>query len=193
LFTNNIRKSELEEELILTERAKKSREAFKPLYEKYYNQIFRYIFNKTREKEITADLTSQVFLKALVNIQDYKYMSLPFSAWLYKIATNEVLLFYRKTSKTRYVVIEEGLIAELSDEMYNYDRDILEEKITDCIQGLPIEDIQLIELRFQENKSFKEIGMILNITENNAKVKTYRVLDRLKMKMAKKTLTDEKV
>ena len=47
-------------------------------------------------------------------------------------------------------------------------------------QELPEDELQLIEMRFFEKRSFKEIGEILEITENNAKVKTYRILEKLK-------------
>lgn len=193
MFRKSVSNSELEQERLLIEKAKKNSEAFKPLYEKYFSQIYRYIFNKLRDKELTADLTSQVFLKAMLNIKNFKYQEVPFSAWLYRIATNEVLLFFRKTNQTRFVVVEENLIAELADQSYSIYQDYLEEKLAECIQDLEIEDVQLIELRFQEGKSFKEIGFILNITENNAKVKTYRVLDKLKNKMKKTLLKNEEV
>jgi RNA polymerase sigma-70 factor (ECF subfamily) len=50
-----------------------------------------------------------------------------------------------------------------------------------AIKDLPEDDLQLIEMRFFESKPFREIGEILAITENNAKVKLYRVLDRMKI------------
>jgi len=52
--------------------------------------------------------------------------------------------------------------------------------LSEALKQLETMEIQLIELRFFEEKSFKEIGYILNITENNAKVKTYRILDKIK-------------
>ena len=48
------------------------------------------------------------------------------------------------------------------------------------MKDLAFEDSQLLELRFYQNESFKNIGFILGITENNAKVKTYRILDKVR-------------
>ncbi|MBL7885021.1 MAG: sigma-70 family RNA polymerase sigma factor, partial [Bacteroidia bacterium] len=54
------------------------------------------------------------------------------------------------------------------------------DKIVSIISELPEDELQLIEMRFFEKRAFKEIGEILNITENNAKVKTYRIIEKLK-------------
>jgi RNA polymerase sigma-70 factor (ECF subfamily) len=48
------------------------------------------------------------------------------------------------------------------------------------IKQLPEDDLQMVEMRFFEKRAFKEIAEILNITENNAKVRMYRILERLK-------------
>jgi RNA polymerase sigma-70 factor (ECF subfamily) len=55
------------------------------------------------------------------------------------------------------------------------------------IQSLNQDELQFIEMRFFEDRSFKEIGMILNITENNAKVKTYRILDKIRKIISERT------
>ena len=70
-----------------------------------------------------------------------------------------------------YTIIEE--INESKIEEYH-------DKIVDIISELPEDELQLIEMRFFEKRSFKEIAEILEIMENNAKVKTYRILEKLK-------------
>ena len=134
----------------LVEAAKKNPAHFAPLYDKYFEQIFIYIIKKTQNEELTGDLTSQVFLKAILNISKYEDRGYPFSSWLYKIASNEVNLHFRKTNKTNEVEIKE-------------------------------KDMHLIELRYFEGLSFKEIGDILQISHGAAKIKLYRSLEKLKM------------
>ena len=68
----------LEEELI--KKAQADPALFKPLYEAYYKQIFLFILHRIGEKELTADVASQVFLKALLNIGRFRFKGLPFSA-----------------------------------------------------------------------------------------------------------------
>ena len=65
------------------------------LYDKHYKAIYLFIFHRIYDKEITADLTSQVFLKALINLKTFKYKNVPFKAWLMRIASNEVGQYYR--------------------------------------------------------------------------------------------------
>ena len=57
----------------------------------------------------------------------------------------------------------------------------LKQVLAIALQYLSMPELELIELRFFDDKSFAEIAGILEITENNAKVKTYRVLDKLKL------------
>src|SRR6188768_3385607 len=105
------------------EKAKKDPEAFRPLYEKYFRQIFLFILHKVDDKEVTADICSQVFLKAMTHLQGYEHKNLPFSAWLYRIAVNETMAHFRKTQKTRHVVIDEKVLEKLYEEVEKPDID----------------------------------------------------------------------
>jgi RNA polymerase sigma-70 factor (ECF subfamily) len=157
---------------------------FRVLYEKYYRAVYLFIYHKVDGKELAADLTSQTFLKALQHINRYEYRQLPFSAWLYRIATNETMQFFRKNKKIRKVMIDDTLLSELQEPEVLPDLDKLKMKLVNAIDTLKLDEVQLIELRFYEKKSFKEIGYILDITENNAKVKTYRLVEKLRKKMS---------
>ncbi|HEX5168149.1 MAG TPA: sigma-70 family RNA polymerase sigma factor [Cyclobacteriaceae bacterium] len=156
-------------------------ENFRPLYEKYFRTIFLFILHRVEQKEIAADLTSQVFLKSLMNIARYKFKGLPFSAWLYRIAINECNDYFRKNKRERMVVLEDHMAENLYEAMFDDDtRDELKDKLPLVFERLRPDELQLIELRFLENRPFIEVANILEITENNAKVKTYRVLDKMK-------------
>lgn len=163
----------------LIEKAKFNPRDFEGLYNKHFQPIFLFILKRVGEKEVAADMTSQVFLNALTHLKKYSYRGIPFSSWLFRIASNELNSYYRKTAKQRQVVLTEEMVEHMKQEsglnledMYN--------KLSKGLQTLKLEALQLIELRFFENRSFKEIATILDVTENNAKVKTYRVLDQLK-------------
>lgn len=80
-----------EEEVIC--KSRQNPENFRVLYEKYYRRIFLFILHRVGDKATTADLTSQVFLKALLNLSGYNFRGLPFSAWLYRIASNERIIY----------------------------------------------------------------------------------------------------
>ena len=104
-----------EESVILKSQA--DPEAFKPLYEKYFRRIFLFIHHRIGEKALSADITSQVFLKALLNLNKFSFRGLPFSAWLFRIALNECNDFFRKNKRHRLVTMEEGMVDHLYEEL----------------------------------------------------------------------------
>lgn len=175
-------KDEILEEYDIIVSAQNDPENFAPLYIKYYDQVFLFINKRVDDLDMTADITSRVFLKCLKNLKKYKYQGVPFSAWLYKIAINEVNMFFRQQSKMeRTVNIDDHDINQLINEI-----DYSEEKIDPYVlipvllEQLNDQEVQFIELRFFEGKSFKEMGYLLGLTEVNAKVKTYRIVKKLK-------------
>lgn len=177
---------ELQTELQLVEAAKLQPEKFGALYDAYYKTIFVFIYRRTDNEDITADLTSQVFLKALMNIKKYEYKGVPFSAWLFRIALNEVNMFFRKTNTSRVVSIDTSGLVQLTNEVSDSYTEEQVQQMMLTIKELEAEEIQLIELRFFENNSFAEIAGIVGTTEGNAKVKLYRILDKLKKILHKK-------
>lgn len=170
---------DLEDDLIV--RAKSDHNAFRPLYEKYYRQIFIFLLHRTGDKELTADLTSQVFLRALMGLKRYEIRGVPFSAWLYRIAINECNSFFRRNRNVRTVVLEEHHADQLYEEMFGENiAEDLKRKLPHILQELRPGELQMVELRFLEGRPFREVADILNISETYAKVKTYRVLDRMR-------------
>jgi RNA polymerase sigma-70 factor, ECF subfamily len=161
--------------------AKRDPSAFKPLYEKYFKRIFLFIYHRVEDRNITGDLTAQVFLKALVKIEQFNVKGLPFSSWLYRIAINECNDFFRKSKRSKVVFVGESSFNQLFEEMFPDDpKDELEKKLQLVLQKLKPEELQIIELRFFEEMPFKMVAEVLNITETHAKVRTYRVLDKMK-------------
>lgn len=161
--------------------AKGDPSAFRPLYEKYYKPIFIFLLHRTGDKELTADLTSQVFLRALMGLKKYEVRGLPFSSWLYRIAINECNSFFRKNKSVRTVVLEEHHADRLYEEMFGETAaEDLRRDLPHILQKLRPGELQIVELRFLEGRPFREVADILNISETHAKVKTYRVLDRMR-------------
>ena len=172
--------AELQQEYEILERSKKDSKAFGELYEKYFDRIFRFVYRQTDVEDLTADLCSQTFLSALKNVERYQFRGVPFSAWLYKIASNEVNKHYRKKKKVKVFSIEEIRVRELMEQANeDWDEEMIERMLT-FLKGLPTEMLQVLELRFFEDKDFKEIAFILDITESGAKMRTYRAIDRLR-------------
>lgn len=175
------------QDLIWVQKAKEHPAHFEVLYNKYYEQILKYVYQRVESKEEAYDITAQVFTKAMLHLCNYEFKGLPFSAWLYRIAANELNMLFRKNKVQHVINADINSLHQIKEEI-NFNEDD-EEKINlilSEISNLNEDEIQLIEMRFFEKRSFKEISEILDITENNAKVKTYRVLDKLKEKLVKK-------
>ncbi len=173
-----------ESELIAA--AKRNSQAFGPLYERYHEPIFRYIYQRLNSKDDAFDIVQQTFLKAMQNLHRYEDRGLPFSAWLYRIAANELNDFFRANKNKRTVNATTDGIEGMLDEMaYDHERDERVKLLLSTIADLIDEELNLIDMRFFEKRAFKEIADILEITENNAKVRTYRLLDKLKTRMLK--------
>ena len=170
----------MEEELSWIRRAQKDPECFGPLYRKYHEQIFRYIYQRMDDEELAFDVTSQVFMKALNNLHKYEYRGVPFSSWLYRIAKSELYQSFRDRKAERTVNIESFQLFEMIDEFEEDQTEENKRKLFNSLAKMKEKDLQLIELRFFERRSFKEIGEILEVTENNAKVKAFRAIEKLK-------------
>lgn len=166
----------------IIKKCQKNPKFFAPIYTKYHDQLFLFIHKRVDHLEITADITSRVFLKCLKNIGKYKYQGVPFSAWLYRIAINEINNFYRQQKKVvRAVNIDDQNISQLISEI-DYQEPQIDPNVLVpvLLEQLNENEIQFLELRFFENRSFKDIGYLLGLTEVNAKIKTYRILKKLK-------------
>ncbi|MGP8215119.1 MAG: RNA polymerase sigma factor [Bacteroidia bacterium] len=172
------------------EAAKADPARFEVLYNRYYEPILQFVYKRVEGKEAAFDITSQVFLNAMLKLHQFKFMGSPFSSWLYRIALNEINMLYRKDKIQRSIKVEEDELKSVIHEI-NPEDDIDEQykRIEEALSDFEEEDIQLIELRFFEKRTFKEIGDIMEMTENNAKVKLYRLLDKLKsqLTLSKKT------
>ncbi len=177
--------NQLNEEFVIIEAAKLNPQRFGPLYDKYYKQIFNYVYQRMDCKDTAFDLTGQVFLKALTNLQTYQFKGVPFASWLYRIAHNELMQLFRNIKDKRVINADIGDLRFICEED---EEPFFEEyipAIKKLIGELSEDDLQLVEMRYFEKRPFKEIGELLHITEVNAKVKMHRVIEKLKKEIKK--------
>ena len=170
------------EEVAVIEQAKQNPAKFELLYNRYHEQIFRYAHQRVGDKDTCFDITQQVFMKAMTNLHKYEFRGLPFASWLYRIAQSEVYQVLRDKNAERTVNVDEHAVADIVDEFEDSKeyKELQYEMIAEAMLELEEDDLQLVEMRFMEKRSFREVGEILDITENNAKVKLYRILEKLK-------------
>ncbi len=168
------------EEKFVKKAKKGDAEAFGFLYDKYLDAIYRFIYLKLDNKADAEDLTQQVFLKAWENIDSYEIKNFPFSSWLYRIAHNLVIDYYRANSNHPQV----GL--EMADKNENEDQnDFIEKKlqilsVKEALKKLPQIQQSIIIMKFIEEFSNKEIAQILGKSEGAIRVLQHRALKQLK-------------
>jgi RNA polymerase sigma-70 factor (ECF subfamily) len=178
---------DLKEERDLVRKAKKDSEAFSELYKKYYSQIFGYILKRVADLEIAQDVTSETFLKALKNLWQFRWQNVPFSSWLYRIASNEIVNYFRK-QKGKKVSLEkitepistdniEVEFIEVQEELKKH-QDFL--RAQEKISKLDMRYQEVIVLRFFEKKQIKEISEILGKKEGTIKSLLHRGIKKLK-------------
>jgi RNA polymerase sigma-70 factor (ECF subfamily) len=180
---------DLEQEKDLVERSRKDSQAFGELYEHYYSPIFAYILRRTASLETSQDISSEVFFKALHNIEHFQWRDVPFSSWLYRIANNEIANHYRKNSQqlsSFKKVFESSDFLETSAENELIEAEAELQKHEDFlalhanISRLPVKYQEVIALRYFEKKQLKEISEILKKREGTVKSLLHRGLEKLR-------------
>jgi RNA polymerase sigma-70 factor (ECF subfamily) len=182
--------SENERELV--ERAKCDVQAFGLLYDKSYTKIFNYILRRTGNVNVSQDLTSEVFYKALNNIGKFKWQGIPFSAWLYRIATNEIANHYKKAKRNMLLNEDIVTITELAGDSVEIEQEQAETSlrkqqdllsIHTIILKLPAQYQAAIALRYFEKKGLTEIAAILGKREGAVKSLLHRSLKKMRQIM----------
>lgn len=158
---------------------------FAPLYDRYFGDVFRFLLRRAGDRELTADLTQQAFLKAMLSLSRYESRGLPFRAWLYRIALNELRMHWRKRKEVlldlSYQQVD-GLRQEMD---LRLDPDDMT-RVAQALSALDEARAQLIHLRFMDGLSYLEVGQVLGIGEDAAKMRTHRVLAALRANLAKR-------
>ena len=171
------------DEIKLIEAAQKTPQAFEGLYNLYHDRIFRFVWSKVRDMDTTADITSDVFMKALMNLKSYSHQGFPFSAWLFRLAMNEVNLYFRKSGKEKHVAIYPELKGEWDSYIETAES---RQRLAEALENLPPDDLKLVEWRFFDGFTFREIAEMESCTEAAAKMKVYRILDVLKTQLIRR-------
>ena len=169
--------------------AKTDYQAFDFLYEKYMPQIFQYVMYRVYNREVAEDIVSIVFYKAMKNIHLFKWRSIPFSAWLYRIAFNQICNHSKKEKKQEK--IRTNYLKEEPESVYEPDYHADEKSfkfVHDYIAKLPLKDQDIIMMRFFEKKSFSEIAQITNKNESTLRVNLHRALKKLESLMPAEVL-----
>lgn len=178
-------RQQLDEEELQIKAAIANPQAFAVLYDKYYLRIFRYVFQRVENEDTAADVTSVVFSKALFSLSKYQFRGVPFSAWLFRVAQNELNQLFRKNKVQKVVNIPLENLAQIAEDAGEENLEGRIEDLKKAMKDLSGDELELIEQRYFENRSYKEMSEMLDMEENNARVKTFRVVQKLKNLLTK--------
>ena len=170
----------------LVAEAKADRKQFGALYNKYFDGVARFAYQRVATKEEAMDIAQQVFMQAMIALDKYESRGFPFSSWLYRIALNEINGRYRKNKNQRTVNVDEASLQGVMAEMNEPINDDKEERLILAMDELEEDEMQLLEMRYFEKRPFKEIAEIKESNESAIKMKVYRLLDKLKVTLEKK-------
>ncbi len=164
-------------EQALVEAAKADPSRFAPLYEAHFARIYAFIAHRVRHRAAAEDLTAEVFRHALAAIGGFEWRGVPFIAWLYRIAANEIADYATRAAR------EQGSIA--TGEPSHDERDRIEHRATlfRLVDTLPPDQRRVIVLRFAEERSIREIAEALGRTEGAVKQLQWRALQTLRAHM----------
>ncbi|MBI5306056.1 sigma-70 family RNA polymerase sigma factor [Candidatus Wolfebacteria bacterium] len=168
-----------DEKLLILNAINGEASAFGFLYNKYQPKIYRFIYYKVSHREEAEDLCHQVFLNAWQNIADYKYQGFSFSAWIYSIARNKVIDYYR-TKKNHQNIDDVQIIIDDGGPNVNLDDKIEKENLKKAICELLPDEQDIIILRFIEDMNLKDTAKILNKSEISVRVKQHRAIKNLR-------------
>ncbi len=172
----------LEDEKKLVERAKDGEvQAFGLLYEYYLPKIYRFVLLKVSHREEAEDLTHQVFLKAWENIEQYEWRGYSFGSWLYQIARNTTIDYYRGR------LAPELSLEELTLEIPSEDTrdDALDskldwQKIVRALKELKEVEQEVLIMRFVDDLPLREVAAALGKSEGAVKLIQHRAIKNLK-------------
>jgi RNA polymerase sigma-70 factor, ECF subfamily len=156
--------------------------AFTALYQRYARRVFWFVRSHTGSREDAADLTQQVFLRCYAALADYQDRGVPFSAWLFRIARNMVIDFYRRrhpaVSWERLTAHDEMALTQPGP--YPMAPGGRLEEMEALIAGLPPGKRELIALRFGAGLSVREIAQVVGKSEAAVRKQLQRLIRDLK-------------
>lgn len=146
---------------------------FAPLYDRYFERVYRYCLRRVSDAQLAEDLCSEIFIKVMDNL--HRYQDGVFAAWLFRIAHNTVVSHYRQQREhiaLDKVILpdEHNSIAQMTDSLF----------VQEILQSVSDEEAELLALRLDAEMSAQEIGAVIGKSANAVRVQIHRVFTRLR-------------
>jgi RNA polymerase sigma-70 factor (ECF subfamily) len=157
---------------------KGDQKAFGVIYDYYSQRLYSFIFYRVGHKEIAEDILSDTFFKAWKGIGTIEVVE-TFAGWLYRIAKNNIIDYYRIKESTVDLAQVEEFLRDESDPVDNLNLSFDQKQLVELIQTLPQDQQHVVRYRFFEDMSISEISQILDKSEGAIRVIQHRALNKL--------------
>lgn len=159
----------MQDEQNLVRRAQQhDQEAFAQLYEGHFDKIYRYVTFKIGNETEAEDMTQQVFLNALQSISSFKWKGIPFSAWLFRIAHNQVVDYFRK-KKQATVPLDESLASNDDNPQSVVEQKLDIEQLILATKQLTGAQREVISLRFAGELPIAQVAKAMGKSQGAVK------------------------
>ena len=168
------------DERLLVEAAQADLSKFDVLYELHFDRVYFFIVSRVHDRTIAEDLTSEVFNKALANLPNYQWRGTPFSAWLFRIASNAIVDHFKRSDREQQA--DELEHPSARPDLSSPDLDFIERHVHffRLVEQLPEIQRRVVCERFVEERSIREIAQRLSKTEGAIKQLQFRALQTLR-------------
>lgn len=156
-------------------------EAIGELYDRYHLLVFRYVMARIGDAHLAEDLTGDVFMRLLTALPHYQVREVPFRAWLYRIASNRLIDYYRKEGRRAVVPLDEAaedLVAEPFGS--NLEQQLTLEQVQSALAQMEATQREVVILRFLNGLSLQETATLLEKTQGAIKALQHRGLAALR-------------
>lgn len=167
-----------DEEILVQRAMAHDSQAFACLYDRYVGKIYRYFAYRMTAKAQAEDLTALVFLKSWEAIGNYRLTGRPFAAWLYRIAHNVAVDYYRRWHES--VSFDDTSFAEPPVDVEDMTtREMATQDLRDAIARLTPNQQQVIILRFVEDLTTEQVAKIVRRTPGAVRTLQHRAIVKL--------------
>jgi RNA polymerase sigma-70 factor, ECF subfamily len=165
---------------LVVEAAQADLSKFEVLYELHFDRVYFFIVSRVHDRTIAEDLTSEVFHKALANLPNYQWRGTPFSAWLFRIASNEIVDYFKRSDREQQPDELEHALAQ--PDLSSTDLDFIERRVHffRLVEQLPEIQRRVVCERFVDERSIREIARRLSKNEGAIKQLQFRALRTLR-------------
>src|ERR671935_611605 len=169
-----------DDERELVERAQRDPRQFGALYDRHFQQIYRFVYSRVREQTAAEDVTSEVFMKALKAIPRYQETGRPFAAWLYQIAVNAIADRYRtlRPAQTLDDFHDLSVGGPALEDLAAHRDEV--RRIWALVEALPHQQRTALALKFQEDMKIEDIAVAMGKSPGAVKLLIHRGVTRLR-------------